>query len=500
MVRIDAGRLRGVRDDSDVSVFRGIPFAAPPVGSARWKAPGPVPAWSGVRQALSFGAGCPQPGGPPTAGPNVPGTSENCLFLNVWTGGPGNNGQRPVLVWFHGGGGVGGNSAAQDGRVLARKGVVVVSANYRLGLLGYLAHPALSAESPRRVSGNYALLDQLAVLQWVQRNIRGFGGDPTRVTVGGSSAGARGVATLLVSPLARGLFHRAILQSGTGLDDAVEPLAAAEGHGLRIADMLGVRGTGPEAAAALRAVAPDALVSTFTKWRTVIEGTLAPTIARSAVDGWAIPQPLDRSLQDGTMHPIPILIGITADEGTTGIRDAPVASIAEFGEGLRKWYGDVNGTLARAYPVSEPTALLAVIQQMWGDDKYGAPARAFARLASMRGASVYFYFFSRVAPGEVRGAFHGSDVPFAFGQPGRQPGATGTPYDEKLADIMSSYWTAFAATGDPNGQSRPAWPPYDMANGQYLELGETIAARSGLRDAQWDAVDQVARTRGALRP
>jgi para-nitrobenzyl esterase len=217
-VRIDAGQLRGLPDPTGVLVFRGIPFAAPPVGDGRWQAPKPPQPWPGIRQATSFGARCPQQGGPAGAGPGALASSEDCLFLNVWTTAPNAGSRRPVLVWFHGGGGVGGTGGipALDGRALAQKGLVVVTVNYRLGLLGYLAHPALSAESPRRVSGNYALLDQIAALQWVQRNIATFGGDRSRVTVGGSSAGARGVATLLVSPLARGLFHRPYCRVGRG--------------------------------------------------------------------------------------------------------------------------------------------------------------------------------------------------------------------------------------------------------------------------------------------
>jgi para-nitrobenzyl esterase len=396
-VRSDAGQLRGVRDPTGVMVFRGIPFAASPVGAARWQPPKPLQAWRGIRPATTFGARCPQQGGEGGAGA-LP-TSEDCLFLNVWTTTIDEDAKRPVPVWFHGGGGVGGTAAnpTLDGKALAQKGLVVITVNYRLGLLGYLAHPALSAESLRRASGNYALLDQIAALQWVQRNIATFGGDQLRVTAAGSSAGARGVATLLVSPLSRGLFHRAILQSGTGLDDAVESLTAAEAHGVRVAEMMGVRGTGPDAAAALRALAPATLVSTFARWRSVIEGPPAPTIARSAVDGWAIPQAIDRSLQLGTVHQVPLLLGTSADEGTAAIREVPFGSVDELHAALRRWYGDEDGTLARAYPVADTSRLLPTFQRLWGDEKYGAPARAFARLATARGAPVHFYFFSRAA-------------------------------------------------------------------------------------------------------
>jgi para-nitrobenzyl esterase len=270
---------------------------------------------------------------------------------------------------------------------------------------------------------------------------------------------------------------------------------------VRVAEMLGVRGTGSDAAAALRALPPATLVSTFAAWRSVIEGPPAPTIARSAVDGWAILDPIDQSLQRGTMHQVPILMGTSADEGTVAIRELPFGSVDEFRAALRRWYGDEDGALARAYPVEDPTSLLPTFQRLWGDEKYGAPARAFARLAAARGARVYFYFFTRVGAGmQARGAFHGSDVPFAFGQPTRDGSAGTTAYDDTLTQMMSDYWAAFVANGDPNGSGRPVWPPYEGTSGQYLELGSTIIASRGLRTEQWDAMDLVARSRGAIRP
>ena len=495
-VLIDAGTLQGARDASGVFVFRGIPYAAPPVQQLRWRPPHAVEHWSGIRPATAFGARCPQQGSP--------GGSEDCLFLNVWTATTDTGARRPVIVWIHGGGGVGGTGAApaQDGRALAAKGAVVVTLNHRLGLLGYLAHPALSAESPQHVSGNYALLDQIAVLQWVQRNIAGFGGDAARVTLAGASAGARSVATLLVSPLASGLFHRAILQSGTGMNDAVESREAAEAHGVRVAEMLGITETTAAAASTLRASSPETLVSTFSKWRLVIEGPPAPTIARSVIDGWAIPQPVDKAMQAGTFHPVPILIGTNADEGTVAIRDTPMQSASELHDALRRWYHDAEGILARTYPVSNANAILPTLQRLWGDESYGAPSRAFARLAAGRGNAVYVYHFTRVGEGPVQapGAFHGSETWFAFGQSALDASLGHTRYDASLARTMSDYWVAFAASGDPNGSDRTRWPRYNAAADEYLELGRDIRTKRGLRSVEWDALDRLARSHGAIRP
>jgi para-nitrobenzyl esterase len=510
-VRIDAGTLQGATDASaGVLVFRGVPYAAPPTKDLRWGPPQTVARWTGIRSAETFGSACPSAGPPGiqseprSAATRAAGEQkdEDCLYLNVWTATISSNERRPVLVWLHGGGGVGGSGAIRslDGSALARKGVVVVTLNYRLGLLGFLAHPALSAESPHRVSGNYALLDQIAGLKWVQRNIMQFGGDPKRVTVGGDSAGARSVATLIVSPFAAGLFQRAILQSGTGMDDAVESKDAGEAHGLRLATMLGVEGTDAGAAQALRAVSADDLLSTFAKWRFIIGGPPAPTIARALVDGWVIPLPVDQALKRGKFNKVPIIIGTNSDEGTLAIRETPLRNVQEFHQALRRWYFDETGILAEAYPVTDE--ILPVLQRLWGEEKYGAPTRAFARLASASGARVFLYYFTRVGDGPAQslGAFHGSQAPFAFGQFTIAPNLGRTPYDSALSQTMSDYWVAFATNGDPNGSGRPSWPLYEMKTDEYLELGRNIAPRQGLRRAQFDALDRLARDGGAIRP
>jgi para-nitrobenzyl esterase len=491
----DTGVVEGVRDaPSGVTIFRGIPYAAPPAGEWRWRPPQPVAKWSGIRPAKEYGAICPQGMGA--------GSSEDCLFLNVWTPAGGSRGQSPVVVVFHGGGAALGSGAGpyED---LARKGVVVVAPNYRLGMLGHLTHPALR-EPGQHGSGNYALLDQIAALQWVQRNIAAFGGDPSRVTAAGGSAGAKSVATMVVSPLAKGLFHRAILQSGSGMDDAVESLASGEARGIQMARMMGVDGTNAEAARALRAMPVNRILSASATYRASLTaaGGIAPQTWRSVVDGSAIPKPVDALLESGDFHHVPILIGTNADEGSPVVaRDAKVDSLEAYREAVKRWYGDGDGTLIRAYPAKDVAGIIPALERLYGDEKYGAPARAFARLVSAHGVQVYFYFFTRVGEGAREpGASHGADSAFFFGRSALPPVLGTTPYDGALVKTMSDYYVAFVATGDPNGSDRPRWPLYVAESAIYLELGREIGARQNLRQAEWDAQDEVARRRGAIRP
>lgn len=490
----DGGIVEGVRDSATgVTIFRGIPYAAAPAGESRWRPPQPAANWAGVRQATEYGPVCPQ---------SSNASSEDCLFLNVWTPATGPTARRPVIVLIHGGGAALGSGAGayED---LAKKGIVVVTMNYRLGLLGHLAHPALT-DPGTRASGNYALLDQIAALQWVQRNIPAFGGDPSRVTAAGGSAGAKAVATLVVSPLAKGLFHRAILQSGSGMDDSVETLASGEARGLQMAKLIGVDGTDAAAARALRAMPVDKILSAAAGYRTTITagGAIAPQVWRSVVDGWAIPKPVDALLQSGAFHRVPILVGTNADEGSPVVaRDAKIDSIEAYRDAVRRWYGDDEGILTRAYPAKDAAGIIPALERLYGDEKYGAPARAFARLASRHGVPVYFYFFTRVGEdAREPGASHGSDGPFFLNQ-SSLPRAAGTaPYDAALRQTMSDYYVAFVTAGNPNGPGRPQWPLWVAGSEIYLELGREIVEKQNLRKAELDAQDQLARRRGAIRP
>jgi para-nitrobenzyl esterase len=452
-VTIDAGALEGRVDSaSGAIVFEGIPYAAAPVGDLRWRPPRPAAWWENVRPANRPGHNCVQhqPYGDIRA--DAAGKSEDCLSLNVWTGST--EGRRPVMVWIHGGGffaGFGGEERHNGGR-LARKGAVVVTLNYRLGAFGFLAHPALAAESPDHSSGNYGLLDQIAALQWVQRNIARFGGDPSRVTIFGESAGAMSVGTLIGSPLAKGLFHRAILQSGTGTK-LVQPRAEAEATGLKLGSTLGVTGTDASAAARLRVVPAESVLAVAVR--------LAPNrgtpILWPSVDGWVLPRPADSSIARGAANVVPVIVGSNADEP---------------------------------------------------QDVFGAPSRSFARLITSRGARAYVYQFTRVGDDSLSrrlGAYHSSEITFVFGRPRPLNAVAGrTTYDSTLADAMSDYWLAFASAGDPNAAPAagkwPRWPVYDAVTDAYMELGQQLVAKRDLRRALYDSLDAVGRSLGEVRP
>jgi para-nitrobenzyl esterase len=386
--------------------------------------------------------------------PFAAGVSEDCLFLNVWTNSLDNRAPRPVMVWIHGGGffaGFGGEERHNGGR-LAQKGAVVVTLNYRLGPFGFFAHPALAAESPHHSAGNYGLLDQIAALQWVKRNIARFGGDPSRVTIFGESAGGMSVGSLIASPLAKGLFQRAILESGTGVGVGVNRQDVARAASLKLADSLAVHGTGADAAAQLRAADAQKVLQAALRLANPASPQFFPV-----VDGWVLPHPVDSTVANGAANLVPVIAGSNRDEG---------------------------------------------------DDWMGAPTRSFARLMSSRGAPTYLYIFSRVGEDSVnrqRGAYHSAEITFVFGRPHPlQPSAGTTPYDSTVAEAMSDYWLAFAATGDPNGAPAagkwPRWPKYDPSTDALLEIGPQIAARTMMKRSAYDSLDAVARSRGELRP
>ncbi|MFL5502221.1 MAG: carboxylesterase/lipase family protein [Gemmatimonadaceae bacterium] len=454
-VTIDTGTLEGVVDSATkVMVFRGIPYAAPPVGDLRWKPPQPAQPWRGVRAASQLGRNCMQHQPYGDIDPFAAGVSEDCLFLNVWTNSVDNRAPRPVMVWIHGGGffaGFGGEER-HNGARLAQKGAVVVTLNYRLGPFGFFAHPALAAESPHHSAGNYGLLDQIAALQWVKRNIARFGGDPSRVTIFGESAGGMSVGSLIASPLAKGLFQRAILESGTGIGVGVNRQDVARAASLKLADTLAVHGTGADAAAQLRAADAQKVLQAALRLANPASPQFFPV-----VDGWVLPHPVDSTVANGAANLVPVIAGSNRDEG---------------------------------------------------DDWMGAPTRSFARLMSSRGAPTYLYIFSRVGEDSVnrqRGAYHSAEITFVFGRPHPlQPSAGTTPYDSTVAEAMSDYWLAFAATGDPNGAPAagkwPRWPKYDPSTDALLEIGPQIAARTMMKRSVYDSLDAVARSRGELRP
>ena len=453
-VTVDAGTLEGRLDSTRrVLVFKGIPYAAPPVGELRWRAPAPPTPWRGVRLAHMLGHNCVQHQPYADIDPYQAGMSEDCLNLNIWTSSL--DGRRPVMVWIHGGGffaGFGGEDR-HDGTVLAAKGAVVVTLNYRLGAFGFLAHPALAAESGAHASGNYGLMDQVAALAWVRRNIARFGGDSTRVTIFGESAGGMSVGNLVASPMAKGLFQRAIIESGTGTGSFTHRAITAEAVGVRLSIMLGIDGNGATTAARLRALSADTILAAALR----VAGNPASPIFWPNVDGRVLTHSVDSTIALGFASEVPVIVGSNADE-----------------------------------PASA----------------FGAPSRGFARLMSARGVPAYLYQFTRVAEDSVnrkRGAYHSAEITFVFGRAQPISSSAGrTAYDASLAAAMSDYWLAFASSGDPNrppsrGQL-PKWPAYDRTEEGYLELGPKIVAKHDLRQALFDSLDVVARAQGELRP
>ena len=455
-VKIDTGTLQGVVDSaSGVLVFRGIPYAAPPVGDLRWRPPQPAAKWSGVRDASKLGHNCMQHQPYDDIDPFTAGVSEDCLYLNVWTASLAPKLKRPVMVWIHGGGfwaGFGGEER-HNGAPLAKKGAVVVTLNYRLGPFGFLAHPALASASPEDPVGNYGLLDQIAALRWVKKNIERFGGDPNRVTIFGESAGGMSVGSLIASPLAKGLFQRAILESGTGVNGlGVFTRDTAQAIAQQFVDSLHLQGTGADLVKQLRAVDAKDLLNASLHIGPQYQPRFFPV-----VDGWVLPHAVDTALMRGSANLVPVIVGTNRDEG---------------------------------------------------DEWMAAPSRSFARLVTSHDVPAYLYVFSRVGDDSVnqkRGAYHSAEITFVFGRPKPlQPSAGTTSYDATVADAMSDYWVAFASAGDPNAAPArgkwPRWPKYDPKTDALLEIGPEISARANFKRAVYDSLDAVARSRGRLRP
>jgi para-nitrobenzyl esterase len=500
-VRVDSGVLAGFLE-GNTAVFLGVPFAAPPTGALRWKPSQSVPPWQGARTATSFGAVCPQAAGDPPwietrfdeiaphhryyAGPVR--MDEDCLNLNVWTGNWTSNlagGRKlPVMVWIHGGSNIGGTGALPPfGPSLAAKGVVFVSFNYRLGALGFLAHPDLSAESPRHVSGNYAILDQIAALQWVQRNIAAFGGDPGNVTIFGESAGGTMVCYLMASPLARGLFHRAILQSCTCRDYLSPELArpiryetgrgTSEDAGIALARALAVD-SGPDALRELRARPAADIVRLSENHREVLNYLYSG----GTVDGWVLAEQPAVTFAHGRQAKVPVLLGSNADEGTVTLGNLGELTLANYRAWLRTMFDDYADEVFRAYPASGDAAVRAAYLRLTADYLRSQTVRSLARDTVRAGERAYLYYFDYPSRGayarEGLGAFHGLEQSFMGGGYFRQA-RWGSPdrQDLKLAETMTAYWTQFAVAGDPNRRGLPGWPPYDDRD-LALELGAHI--------------------------
>jgi para-nitrobenzyl esterase len=460
-VGIDSGTIAGTTGaDGTVRVFKGIPFAAAPLGANRWRAPQPVAKWSGARSATEYAPRCTQGGGGAAAAPP---TSEDCLYLNVWTTAESVTDRRPVMVWLYGGGfsGGAGSEPRYAGDGLAKKGAVVVTLNYRLGSLGFFAHPALSAAAQPKVSGNYGMLDAIAALQWVQRNIASFGGDPGNVTVFGESAGANLTAALVASPAAKDLFQRAIVQSGgfMGLSMA------------RTATLARAEETGAKALA-------DAGITSIEAARAKPAQEIFAAIRGSGlvVDGHLIPEDLSLAFANQRQNSVDLLIGSNQDEGTFFQR--PGLTAQAFTNQARQRFGVLANGFLEMFPAGDDTQASQSYLKSFSDEAAWA-MRKFAELQAQRGNDVYLYYFTRVPPTPPdrpsRGATHVAEIPYMFNNlpVGSVPW---TDTDRRLAEAMSSYWVNFARRGDPNGAGLPAWSAFhDATTGRAQLLGDTIA-------------------------
>jgi para-nitrobenzyl esterase len=493
-IEVDGGRISGEPSPTNakVMVYKGIPFAAPPIGELRWKAPQPVKAWDGVRECTAFGPSCPQDAEPlrRAYGTDIGPMSEDCLYLNVYTAGLG-GGKRPVMVWIHGGGNTMGSAAQYNGTTFASKGVVLVAINYRLGAFGFLAHPELTKESSNKSSGNYGLLDQIAALEWVKRNIAAFGGDPGNVTIFGESAGAVNVGCLMASPLAKGLFHRAIAQSGSAIG-VITPLSgegargSGEQRGVEFQNSLGA-----DSLAAMRAKSSDDVLKTFLAANPGIGGT------GPIVDGWVLPAAPVRAIAMGQGSPVPFMTGANANEGSIFLaRDGVPATVEDYEKQTKDRFGENAARVLELYPVKEVKDIRWALDQIQTDQRFLAGSRVTLRGAQKQNPNAYLYFFTRVRPGgEALGAFHAAEISYVFGSLGERLGrGTTEETDTKLSEAMNSYWVNFAKTGDPNGQGLPNWPAYDTKGEAYMELGNEIAAKKELHKEKLDFFEKIAGT------
>ncbi|HEX6894783.1 MAG TPA: carboxylesterase/lipase family protein [Bryobacteraceae bacterium] len=481
-VKTSNGQVSGIPGtDPAVKVYKGIPFAAPPVGDLRWRAPKAAANWNGVRAADKFGPICMQrTGGVGGARSNAQ-MSEDCLYLNVYTAAASAKDKRPVMVWIHGGALTSGAGSIYDGEALAKKGVVVVTVNYRLGVFGFFAHPELTKESDRNSSGNYGLLDQISALEWVQKNIPAFGGDPKRVTIFGESAGSWSVNYLTATPLARGLFQRAIGESGGEFNPA-RKLADMEQAGVKFAQTAGATNV-----AALRTKSSDDLMK--------VQGF--QTAAN--VDGWFLPQDVFTTYAQGKQSDVPTIIGSNNDEGT--LFTPPNTTSASFKRLAETRFGKDADAFLKVYPFNSDQEAWEAQAESMRDQTFGWQMRTWAREQAKSGKSkVYVYYFNRTPPGEsrVKGAFHGAEIGYVFDNLilppwGAGPNEQARPYtdiDHKLADTMSSYWVNLATTGDPNGKGLPKWPAYKTKDDQVMGLGDKIEVMPLPHKAALDFLDE----------
>ncbi len=479
-VKLNDGTVQGTVEDG-IAVFRGIPFAAPPLGDLRWKAPQPAIPWEGVLEAVRF---APSPVQARAEWMGEIEMSEDCLYLNVWTPAKSKGEKLPVMVWIYGGGFSNGTTAGTIGKHLAARGVILVSVAYRLGALGFMAHPELSAESVNGVSGNYGILDQIAGLKWVQENIEAFGGDPSRVTIFGESAGAISVSILCASPLAGGLFSGAISQSGgsfspvgdsRGMGEYMASLKGAEQQGLEFAERMGTQGIDELRTLPYERWLGDPLSQMGGFW--------------PVADGYVIAGDQYRLYSEGKYNDVNVIIGTNSDEGSMFVQPMEPGQY----EGMIKGrFGPLADRALELYPGNDLTEVYHSLADIFEATAFAWPSWAWAGLQSETGSSgVYMYYFDQFRPEplypggpEPRGAAHAMEIAYVFGTVGQNPASPATDEEKALSDIMISYWTNFAKNGDPNGEGLPEWPVYRKGEKTVMYLKGTEHETIDVPDAE----------------
>ena len=474
IVKTDNGYVSGISENG-LRMYRGIPYAAPPTGDLRWRPPVPVQPWDGTKNATEFSAICPQPS---TSNPTVGGMSEDCLYLNVWTPAKSADDKLPVMVFIHGGAFAegAGSLPLYNGTALAEKGVVVVTINYRLGALGFLTHPLLANESPDNISGNYGILDQIAAMKWVQRNIGNFGGDPSRVTIFGQSAGASSILVHLVSPQSRGLYQQARVESGPlwtngTILNIFAPKTEAERYGEEYAKSLGY--TGPEAIRQMRWVSSEELVNA-TPWPSSTFWRIHTLGFKPTIDGWLVPDSPDTLFLLHRENPVPLIIGNNANDGITLTANAHM-SVPEYKIFIQNRFGKDAGAVLAKYPASSTDEVQLQLSHIMTDYDFTRAAKFAAGSLADTNQRTYLYRFSYDLPGQPLGAFHSSELFMVF----RPPGTFTDPMSSSVSDTMMGLWVRFAKTGDPNGGMNVTWPQYSREQGQYLDIGNISTVKSG---------------------